>query len=115
MSKVLVQVLLFVLAIVFLLPVTPVILQIDPGLGNVLRIAALVLLLGNLAWVLSALNSWKRIVVHVLLLLLAIGVFFFGLGVGLQFNPTYGTILWIVAGIIFVLNLLWMFGVLGRR
>ncbi len=115
MSKVLIQVLLFVLAIVFLLPVTPVILQIDSGLGNVLRIAALVLLLGNLAWVLSALDSWKRIVVHVLLFLLAIVVFFFGLGVGLQFNPTYGTILWIVAGVIFVLNLLWMFGVLGRR
>ena len=115
MPKVLIQALLFVLAIVFLLPVTPVILQIDPGIGNVLRIAAVVILFGNLAWVLSALNSWKRIVVHVLLFLLAIVVFFFGLGVGLQFNPTYGTIVWVVAGVIFVLNLLWMFGVLGRR
>ena len=115
MPKVLIQVLLFVLAIVFLLPVTPVILRIDPGLGNVLRIAAIVILLGNLAWVLSSLNSWRRIIIHVLLFLVAIGVFFFGLGVGLQFNPTYGTILWIVAGIIFVLNLLWMFGVLGKR
>ncbi|MDE2687597.1 MAG: hypothetical protein OXI16_08910 [Chloroflexota bacterium] len=115
MPKVLIQVVLFVLAIAFLLPVTPVILQIDPGLSSFLRIAALILLLGNLAWVLSALNSWRRIVVHVLLLILAIGVFFFGLGVGLQFNPTYGTILWIVAGVIFVLNLLWMFGVVGKR
>ena len=43
-----------------------------------------------------------------------VGVFIFGLGVGLQFNPTYGTILWIMAGVIFVLNLLWMFGVLGN-
>lgn len=115
MPKVLIQVLLFVLAIAFLLPVTPVILQIDPGLGNSLRIAALVLLLGNLAWVLSSLKSWRRIIIHVLLFLVAIGIFFFGLGVGLQFNPTYGTILWVVAGIIFVLNLLWMLGVLGRR
>lgn len=115
MPKVLIQVLLFVLAIAFLLPVTPVILQIDPGLGNVLRIAAVVILLGNLAWVLSSLKSWRRIIIHVLLFLVAIGIFFFGLGVGLQFNPTYGTILWVVAGIIFVLNLLWMLGVLGRR
>ena len=115
MPKVLVQVALFVLAIVFLLPVTPVILQIDPGLSNPLRIAALVLLLGNLAWVLSALGSWRRIIVHVLLFLLAVVVFIFGIGVGLQFNPTYGSILWIIAGAIFVLNLLWMFGVLGRR
>lgn len=56
-----------------------------------------------------------KVLVHVLLFLLAIVVFFFGLGVGLQFNPTYGTILWIVAGAIFTLNLLWMLGVLGRR
>ena len=115
MLKAFVQVALFVLAIALLLPVTPVILQIDPGVRNPLRIAALALLLGNLAWVLSALDSWGRIIVHVLLFLLVVVVFIFGLGVGLQFNSTYGTILWIVAGAIFVLNLLWMFGVLGRR
>ena len=115
MPKVLIQVALFVLAIVVLWPATFAILRVDPGIGNALRIAGVVLLFGNLAWVLSSLNSWKKIVVHVLLFLLAVSVFFFGLGVGLQFNPTYGTILWIVAGVIFVLNLLWMFGVLGRR
>ena len=115
MPKVLIQVVLFVLAIALLWPATFAILRVDPGLGNVLRIAAVVILFGNLAWVLSSLNSWRRIIIHVLLFLVAIGVFFFGLGVGLQFNPTYGTILWIVAGIIFVLNLLWMFGILGRR
>ena len=113
--KVIIQVILFILAIVLLLPVTFAILRVDPGIGDVLRIAAFVVLLGNLAWALSALNSWKRIVVHVLLFLLAIVVFSFGLGVGLQFNPTLGTILWIVAGAIFALNLLWMFGFLGRR
>ncbi|MXY45804.1 MAG: DUF2207 domain-containing protein [Chloroflexi bacterium] len=115
MSKVLIQVLLFVLAIVILWPATFAVLRIDPGIGNILRVAALIILVGNLVWVLSSLNSWKRIVLHVLLFLLAIGVFILGLGVGLQFNSTYGTILWIVAGVIFVLNLLWMFGVLGRR
>ena len=115
MPKVLIQVALFVLAIVVLWPATFAILRIDPGIGNVLRIAGVVLLFGNLAWVLSSLDSWKRIVIHVLLILLSVGVFIFGLGVGLQFNPTYGTILWIMAGVIFVLNLLWMFGVLGRR
>ena len=115
MPKVLIQVVLFVIAIVLLWPATFAILRIDPGIGNVLRIAAVVVLFANLAWVLSALNSWRRIVGHVLLFLLAIVVFLFGLGVGLQFNPTYGTILWAVAGVIFVLNLLWMFGVLGRR
>ena len=109
MLKIIIQVMLFVLAIVLLFPATFAILRIDPGIGNVLRIAAAVVLFGNLAWVLSALNSWRRIIVHVLLFLLAIGVFSFGLGVGLQFNPTYGTILWIVAGAIFALNLLWMF------
>ena len=115
MPRVLIQVTLFVLAIALLLPVTPVILRIDPGIGNVLRIAGVVILFGNLAWILSSLNSWRRIVVHVLLFILAIVVFIFGLGVGLQVNPTYGTILWIAAGVIFVLNLLWMLGVLGRR
>lgn len=115
MTKILIQAALFVLVIVVLWPATFAILRIDPGIGNVLRIGAVVILFGNLAWVLSSLNSWKRIAVHVLLFLLAIGVFFFGLGVGLQFNPTYGTILWIMAGIIFALNALWMFGVLGRR
>lgn len=115
MPKILIQVVLFVLAIGVLWPATFAILQVDSGIGNVLRVAAVIILFGNLAWVLSSLNSWRRVVIHVLLFLLAIGVFIFGLGVGLQFNPTYGTILWIAAGVIIVLNLLWMFGVLGRR
>ena len=50
----------------------------------------------------------KRIVAHVLLFLLAVFVFYFGLGVGLQFNPALGTLLWLVAGAIVALNLLWM-------
>ena len=54
-----------------------------------------------------------KIIVQVLLFIVAAVVFFIGLGVGLQFNPTYGTILWIVAAAIFILNLLWI--VLGRK
>ena len=50
----------------------------------------------------------KRIVVHALLFLLAVVVFYFGLGVGLQFNPALGTLLWLVAAAIAALNILWM-------
>ena len=50
----------------------------------------------------------KRIVVHVLLFVLAIVVFYFGLGVGLQFNPTLGTLLWLIAAAIVILNLFWI-------
>ena len=46
------------------------------------------------------------IIVQTLLFIVAAIVFFTGLGVGLQFNPTYGIILWIVAAAIFILNLL---------
>ena len=98
MPRVLIQVALVVLAIALLLPVTPVILRVDPGVVSYLRIAGVVILFGKLAWILSSLNSWRRIVVHVLLFILAIVVFIFGLGVGLQVNSTYGTILWIAAG-----------------
>lgn len=50
----------------------------------------------------------KRIVAHVLLFLLAVVVFYFGLGVGLQFNPALGTLLWLLAAAIVALNLLWL-------
>ena len=45
---------------------------------------------------------------HVLLFLLAIVVFYLGLGIGLQFNPNLGTILWVVAAAIAGLNILWI-------
>ncbi len=50
----------------------------------------------------------KRIVARVLLFLLAVVVFYFGLGVGLQFNPALGTLLWLLAAAIAALNLLWI-------
>ena len=49
-----------------------------------------------------------RIAAHVLLFGLAIVVFYLGLGVGLQFNPALGTLLWIVAAGLIALNLFWI-------
>lgn len=40
--------------------------------------------------------------------LLAVIVFYLGLGVGLQISSTWGTALWIVAAAMAVLNVLWM-------
>ncbi len=56
-----------------------------------------------------------RIVVHVLLFLLAIVVFYVGLGVGLQINPILGTALWIAAGTIAVGNVVWIFYIFYRK
>ncbi len=50
-----------------------------------------------------------RIVGHVGVFLLAVVVFYLGLGVGLAFNPLLGMLLWAVAGAIGVLNLKWIF------
>ena len=49
-----------------------------------------------------------RVAAHVLLFVLAVIVFYLGLGLGLQFNPTLGTILWLVAGGLVALNLFWI-------
>ncbi len=50
-----------------------------------------------------------RIVGHILLFVLAVVVFYLGLGVGLALNPTLGTLLWILAAGLFALNLYWIF------
>ena len=50
-----------------------------------------------------------KTIVHVLLFVLAFVVFYLGLGVGLQWNATLGTLLWALAGIIALANLLWIF------
>lgn len=49
-----------------------------------------------------------KTIVHILLFIVGGLLFFIGLGLGLQFNPTIGTALWIAAGVIIVLNVLWM-------
>ncbi len=45
---------------------------------------------------------------HVLLFVVAGIVFYIGLGVGLQYDPNLGTLLWATSGAIVVLNVLWM-------
>ena len=49
-----------------------------------------------------------RTAAHVLLFVLAFVVFYIGLVVGLQYNPTIGTLLWIAAGAIVAVNLFWI-------
>ena len=49
-----------------------------------------------------------RIVIHVLLFLAALAVFWVGIVFGLTVNPNLGTTLWIVAIAIAVLNVLWI-------
>ena len=56
-----------------------------------------------------------RIIVHALLFLIAVVLFYIGLGLGLQRDPTYGNILWITAAVIVALNLLWILLSLRRR
>ncbi len=60
-------------------------------------------------------NLAVRIVLHVILFLVAILVFYLGLGIGLAFNPTLGTLLWFTSGALFVGNLLWLILYLNRR
>ena len=49
-----------------------------------------------------------RISTHILLFLVAVVVFYLGLGVGLSQNPTFGTLLWLAAGLILAGNLWWI-------
>ena len=49
-----------------------------------------------------------RIGFHILIFLAAVLIFYFGLGVGLAFNPALGTLLWVVAGAVAIGNLVWI-------
>ena len=49
-----------------------------------------------------------RLAAHVLLFVVAVLVFYVGLGLGLQYDPTLGTLLWVASAAIVGLNLLWM-------
>ena len=49
-----------------------------------------------------------KVAAHAALFLVAVVVFYLGLGVGLQVSPTWGTVLWIVAIAIALLNILWI-------
>ena len=49
-----------------------------------------------------------KVAAHVALLFGAVVVFYLGLGVGLQISPLLGTALWLVAGAMVVLNVVWV-------
>ena len=49
-----------------------------------------------------------RTAAQALLFVLAVVVFYLGLGVGLQFNPALGSVLWFVAAAIVALDLVWI-------
>ena len=49
-----------------------------------------------------------RIVLHVVIFAAASLIFTLGLGVGLALNPAAGTLLWLVAGVVAVGNVVWI-------
>ena len=49
-----------------------------------------------------------RVVLHVAIFAAALLIFTLGLGVGLALNPAAGTLLWLVAGVIAVGNVVWI-------
>ena len=49
-----------------------------------------------------------RIGIHALVFLAAVLIFYFGIGVGLAFNPTYGTLLWLLAAAVAAINIFWI-------
>ena len=54
-----------------------------------------------------------RVALHVALFGIAFFTFILGLGVGLAVNPAAGTLFWVLAGLIAVVNIIWI--VVGRR
>lgn len=50
-----------------------------------------------------------KIAARALLFIIAIVIFYIGLGVGLTLNPTLGTLLWLCAFAVAGLNLFWIF------
>ena len=51
---------------------------------------------------------------HAALFLVAAAVFYLGLGVGLQTSPLWGTVLWVAAITLALLNTLWIIRTRGR-
>ena len=54
-----------------------------------------------------------RVVLHAAIVVAAFLIFTLGLGVGLALNPAAGMLLWLVAGLVAVGNVVWI--VRGRR
>ena len=56
-----------------------------------------------------------RVVIHVTVALLAVVIFYVGLGLGSQISTAAGAVLWFVSGALFVGNLIWLILFLNRR
>ena len=54
-----------------------------------------------------------RVLLHAAIFAAAFLIFTLGLGVGLALSPVAGTLLWLVAGLVAVANVIWI--VRGRR
>ena len=54
-----------------------------------------------------------RVVLHTAVFVIAFFTFILGLGIGLAVNPAAGTLLWVLAGLIGVANVIWI--VASRR
>lgn len=52
-------------------------------------------------------NGTLKVAAHAVVFLVAVVVFYLGLGIGLQVSPAWGTVLWGVAAAIALLNILW--------
>ena len=46
--------------------------------------------------------------IHALVFLVAVVIFYFGLGLGLAVDPTLGTLVWLAAFAVAVLNVVWI-------
>lgn len=110
MLKIILRVLLFGLSVLLFWVGLFASLQVNPMLGSALWIAAGVLVVGTLLWMILDVE-WKaymlKIIARVILFSLSVVVFWAGLFAGLQVNPTLGSALWVAAGVIFVGTLLW--------
>ena len=53
-------------------------------------------------------SRFPQVILHALLFLLAVVLYFFGLGIGLAVNPCLGTLIWALSGSLLVLNVWWI-------
>ena len=56
-----------------------------------------------------------KVLLHTAIFAAAFLIFTLGLGVGLALNPAAGTLLWLVAGLVAVANVIWIVRGLRRR
>ena len=55
----------------------------------------------------TRLRILPMLLLHLLLFLVALVIFYLGVGIGLALNPFLGTLLWVLAGVLAVFNIRW--------